>query len=417
MNRDAKIDVIIIGGGIVGLCCAYRLQKSGLKTRLIDSKGVAQGCSKGNAGHFATEQIFPLSSPALLPQLPKMLFDPQSPVSIRWRDILQTLPWMCRFLFNARPKQFSKATSALIELNKHSLESWQQLLTEIGKLHMLKDEGSLLVFETDKAFNRYLSMLDELLLNGVDAIVLDGNEARRKEPNLSHNVKYAILFPSTGHTVEPYDLCISISEAYQGIGGEVVIDKVEAISLSESDCQVETSRLGKMRTEKVLLSAGVWSAKLAKQLTNINAPLQAERGYHLMIPKSANTLSMAVSSAERKFIMTPMSGGLRLAGTVEYAHVDAVENPHRSTMLHQHARALIPNLSQQTGDGWMGPRPSLPDSLPVIDLACDDRVLMAFGHQHLGLTQAAFTADLILSLHQQQPTKIEIKPYSISRFI
>jgi D-amino-acid dehydrogenase len=417
MNRDAKSDVIVVGGGIVGLCCAYRLQKSGLKTRLIDSKGVAQGCSKGNAGHFATEQIFPLSSPALIPQLPKMLFDPQSPVSIRWRDILQTIPWMLRFLFNARPKQFRKATTALIDLNKHSIEAWHQLLTEIGQLHMLKDEGSMLVFETDMAFNNYRSVLDELLLNGVDAVVLDGNAARRKEPNLSSNVKHAILFPRTGHTIEPFDLCIAISKAYEDMGGEIIIDNVNDLKVSDSGCEVITAENNTINSDKVVLSAGVWSAKLAKRVTNINAPLQAERGYHLMIPNPIKSLSMAVSSAERKFIMTPMSGGLRLAGTVEYANVDAVENQHRSTMLHQHASALIPNLSQDRGEGWMGPRPSLPDSLPVIDSTCDGRVLMAFGHQHLGLTQAAFTADLILSLHQKQPTKIDLKPYSISRFI
>ncbi len=417
MKKNTELDIIIIGGGVVGLCCAYRLQKSGLKTRIIESKGIAEGCSKGNAGHFATEQIFPLSSPSLLPQLPKMLFDPQSPVSIRWRDILQTIPWMFHFLFNARTEQFNKGTSALIELNKYSLNAWQELLTEIDQLHMLKDEGSMLVFETEKAFKSYRPVLDKLLLNKVDAIVIDGNEARRKEPNLSSNVKHAILFPNTGHTIEPLDLCLLISESYKKIGGEIIIDKVEDISASEFGCSVKTLRLGEIKSNKVVLAAGVWSAKFAKQLTNINPPLLAERGYHLMIPKPQHSVSMAISSAERKFIMTPMNGGLRLAGTIEYAHVDAAENPHRSNMLQQHANALIPNLSKQKGTAWMGSRPSLPDSLPVIDSVCDGRVLMAFGHQHLGLTQAAFTADLILSLEQMQPTKIDLKPYSISRFI
>lgn len=170
--------------------------------------------------------------------------------------------------------------------------------------------------------------------------------------------------------------------------------------------------------DRIIVAAGVHSKPLIRQLTGVKVPIQAERGYHLMVDDKRDVLPFPISSADRKFIMTPMSGGLRLAGTVEYADVESPPNMKRSEMLFQLGDEMFESglhpLKQ--GEKWMGNRPSTVDSLPVIDSIWDGNVLLAFGHQHLGLTQAAITADLLLELIEGKPTSIDLSPFSLQRF-
>jgi D-amino-acid dehydrogenase len=168
----------------------------------------------------------------------------------------------------------------------------------------------------------------------------------------------------------------------------------------------------------VLIACGAHSAKLTAELTGKKVPLDTERGYHLMLPNEQGRLPFAVTSLERKFIMTPMDGGLRLAGTVEFAGLDRPPNMERAWQLHRLGQGLFRrDLSAEDATPWMGFRPSLPDSLPIIDKVCDGKVLLAFGHQHLGLTQAAVTAELIAQLATSAPNELlALEPYRLDRF-
>ena len=170
--------------------------------------------------------------------------------------------------------------------------------------------------------------------------------------------------------------------------------------------------------DRIIVAAGGHSKPLVKQLTGISVPIQAERGYHLMMDDKRQALPFPISSADRKFIMTPMASGLRLAGTVEYARIESPPNMKRAEMLYQQGDAMFESglnpLKQQ--EKWMGNRPSTVDSLPVIDQICEGKVLLAFGHQHLGLTQAAITADLILELVEGKSPSVDLSPFTLKRF-
>ena len=168
--------------------------------------------------------------------------------------------------------------------------------------------------------------------------------------------------------------------------------------------------------DKIVVATGALSKKLAHQLGYF-VPLDTERGYHAMI-KHQTSLSRPVASAERQFIITPMSSGLRIAGTVEFAGLDAPENHQRTDVLMEHAAALLPSIDNTpASETWMGCRPSLPDSLPVIGRSPHHRnVYFGFGHQHLGLTQAAITAELLAQLCNSEVPSLDLTPYRIDRF-
>ncbi|EAS77680.1 NAD(P)/FAD-dependent oxidoreductase [Vibrio alginolyticus] len=413
-DETKKERIAVIGAGIIGLSIGLKLQQQGYQVTIFDPNGVGNGCSKGNAGHIATEQIFPLATPALLPQLPKMLLDPKSPVSIRWQDIPSTIGWMIRFLLQTKPSAAEQAKNAIKTLNERSVASWRGVLDSIGKAHLIKMNGSLLTFENEKLFKDYQSTLNSLAKNGVAYQVWTQEAIRKRIPDLSHKVRVGVFFPDTGHTLDPYQICVELSEAFEALGGKILQKGVSALE-KNGDVLVESQTHS---FDRIIVAAGVHSKPLIRQLTGVKVPIQAERGYHLMVDDKRDVLPFPISSADRKFIMTPMSGGLRLAGTVEYADVESPPNMKRSEMLFQLGDEMFESglnpLKQ--GEKWMGNRPSTVDSLPVIDSIWDGNVLLAFGHQHLGLTQAAITADLLLELIEGKPTSIDLSPFSLQRF-
>lgn len=413
-DETKKERIAVIGAGIIGVSIGLKLQQQGYQVTIFDPNGVGNGCSKGNAGHIATEQIFPLATPALLPQLPKMLLDSKSPVSIRWQDIPNTIGWMIRFLLQTKPSAAEQAKNAIKSLNERSVASWRGVLDSIGKAHLIKMNGSLLTFENEKLFKDYQSTLNSLAKNDVAYQVWTQEAIRERIPDLSHKVCVGVFFPDTGHTLDPYQLCVELSEAFEVLGGKVLQKGVSALA-KNGEVLVESQTYS---FDRIIVAAGVHSKPLIRQLTGVKVPIQAERGYHLMVDDKRDVLPFPISSADRKFIMTPMSGGLRLAGTVEYADVESPPNMKRSEMLFQLGDEMFESglhpLKQ--GEKWMGNRPSTVDSLPVIDSIWDGNVLLAFGHQHLGLTQAVITADLLLELIEGKPTSIDLSPFSLQRF-
>ncbi|CAE6944603.1 COG0665 Glycine D-amino acid oxidases (deaminating) [Vibrio sp. B1REV9] len=407
-------NIAVVGAGVIGLAIGLKLQKQGHQVTIFDPNGVGSGCSKGNAGHIATEQVFPLSTPSLIPQLPKMLLSSESPVSIRWQDLPKTVGWMIRFLLNATPSASKASTRAIKTLNEQSVKSWFELLESIGQSALIKMDGSLLTFESKRLFEHYQSTLAELMNQGVNYEIWTQNQIRERLPEISKNVQVGVFFPDTGHTVDPYAICVELSRAFEKLGGRVELKEVDALRKNGgllADAQ-------RYRFDRVVVAAGVHSKALVKQLTGINVPIQAERGYHLMMDDKHESLPFPVSSADRKFIMTPMRDGLRLAGTVEYADVKSPPNMARAAMLYQQGNAMFQsglNASKQK-ETWMGNRPSTSDSLPIIDRICDGKILLAFGHQHLGLTQAAITADLISELIAESLPSVNLAPFTLHRF-
>jgi len=218
---------------------------------------------------------------------------------------------------------------------------------------------------------------------------------RETAPQLSEQIQGGLFFPRTGHFLDPYRVVRALVEAARSSGVSFLKQQVQGGYVQENGVLLMTGN-GGVTASRVLLACGAHSAKLTAALTGKQVPLDTERGYHLMLPHEHDRLPFPVTSLERKFIMTPMREGLRLAGTVEFAGLERPANMARAWQLQRLSQGLFrKDLNADGATPWMGFRPSLPDSLPVIDQVCAGKVLLAFGHQHLGLTQAAVTAELI----------------------
>jgi D-hydroxyproline dehydrogenase len=408
--------IAVIGAGIVGICCALALQKRGARVTLFDRKGIAAECSKGNAGHFATEQVFPLANKNLLFKLPGMVLNPAGPLKIHLPYMLSAMPWFVRFLGNMSTHRFTRNTEALRALNHSALAAYEILLEEASLSHMLVKQGSLLTFETTPAAT-IKAQLETFKQQEVAVRWLNREQTIEMEPALSERISSALFFEDVAHTFDPYELCVSLARYFMEQGGTIVREEVAALYPHAGGVKVrQQSEL--FDYDKALICAGAWSKRLISPL-GYRLPLDTERGYHLMLPIT-NPIQRPVASAERSFIMTPMREGLRLAGTVEFAGLKRKMNTARADRLLPNARKILQRLPESVEEDWprwMGMRPSLPDSLPVMGKAPRHQHLyFAFGHQHLGLTQGAITGQLMAQVLNNEHPNIDMQPYCISRF-
>ncbi|MDT6921523.1 NAD(P)/FAD-dependent oxidoreductase [Pseudomonas atacamensis] len=395
MASNPSHDIAVVGAGIIGVACALRLARQGLRVVVIDQQEPGHGASFGNAGHLATEQVFPIADVSILKRLPGMLMDPMGPLRLDWKYLPRALPWFTRLMLNLRPEPFQKTVAGLRALNESSLDAWQRLLSDIQRPDLLKVDGSLLVFEKPESQQSLEALQARLHQQQVPVDFWQAGAIRETAPQLSEQIQGGLFFPRTGHFLDPYRVVCALVEAARSSGVSFLQQQVQGGYVQENGVLLVTGN-GGVTARRVLLACGAHSAKLTAALTGKQVPLDTERGYHLMLPHEHGRLPFPVTSLERKFIMTPMREGLRLAGTVEFAGLERPANMARAWQLQRLSQGLFRHdLKADGATPWMGFRPSLPDSLPVIDQVCAGKVLLAFGHQHLGLTQATVTAEMI----------------------
>ncbi|MGY2409634.1 NAD(P)/FAD-dependent oxidoreductase [Pseudomonas pergaminensis] len=408
-------DIVVVGAGIIGVACALQLARQGRQVLVVDQQEPGMGASYGNAGHLATEQVFPIADLSILKRLPGMLLDPMGPLRLDWKYLPRALPWFLRLLLNLRPASYQRTVAGIRTLNEGSLGAWQRLLHSIGRPTLLRKDGSLLVYEQADSRPALEALQQRMQQQQVPVDYWSGEAIRQAAPQLSDNLQGGLFFPGTGHFLDPYQVVCELVQAAKASGVQFLKRRV-LDGRVEGDGVSLTTDQGPLMASQVLIACGAHSAALTAALTGKQVPLDTERGYHLMLPHEQHRLPFAVTSLERKFIMTPMSDGLRLAGTVEFAGLKAPPNMARAWQLHRLSKGLFrEDLSARDATTWMGFRPSLPDSLPIIDRVCEGKVLLAFGHQHLGLTQAAVTAEWVGELASTKPTQ-PLAPYRLDRF-
>ncbi|WP_288855181.1 FAD-dependent oxidoreductase [uncultured Pseudomonas sp.] len=415
MADPKQADIVVVGAGIIGVACALQLARQGRRVVVLDPQAPGMGASYGNAGHLATEQVFPIADLSILKRLPAMLLDPMGPLRLDWTYLPRALPWFIRLLLNLRPARYQRTVAGLRALNEGSLGAWQRLLQSMGQTQLLREDGSLLVYERAESRAALDAVQQRMRQQGVAVDFWSGDAVRKAAPQLSDAIQGGLFFPATGHFLDPYTVVGELVNAAKAEGVQFLQQRVLDGRVEGSGVSLTTDQ-GVLTAQQVLIACGAHSAKLTAALTGKQVPLDTERGYHLMLPHEQQRLPFAVTSWERKFIMTPMTGGLRLAGTVEFAGLDRPANMQRAWQLHRLSKGLFQHdLSDSEATPWMGFRPSLPDSLPIIDRVCEGKVLLAFGHQHLGLTQAAVTAERVgqLAAGERVP---QLHLYRLERF-
>ena len=407
-------DVAVIGAGVIGTAIAATLRLDGADVLLIDREGPAAGASSGNAGHIAVELVFPLADPALYRQLPKLLRS-TGPLSLRLRAARHLVPWFLDFAKAAQRHRFRAGTVALASLCTPARADWVELLERCGLSDILVTRGSLLVFESRAALEAERRVLDIARGHGVAATVLDGDSVRALAPGVSKAVVGGFHHTGTAHVHDPADLVTGLADFLAGTGAPPLRAAVAAIEDHSAGVRLETSD-GPITAGSVVVAAGVWSRALAAR-RGLRLPLIAERGYHTMMAADGADIALPVSSAERRMIVTPMRGGIRAAGFVEFAAPETPPDWRKAEHLRAHAAALLPGIDATPKNRWSGPRPTLPDYLPAIGRdRANPALIWATGHQHLGLTLAATTARQVAALVRGERPDIDLTPFDPARF-
>lgn len=407
--------LVVIGGGIIGLAIAYHLRREGADVTMIDRDPAGDRASHGNAGGIAVTEVIPASVPGLAWKVPGWLFDPLGPLAVRPRHAPKLIRWLWHFSRAGQPAEVERIAAALSALNSRVYDDLIPMLMETGLLGELNRKGALTVYENKKAFEKDGADWALKRAHGIDTEILAKSDVLAMEPALGPVVECGVFTPQWSHVNDPQHLVSALRSWLQAQGVVVVPGSVADIE-GDGPVAVKLTDSRTFAAGRVVVAAGAWSGHLAKLLGD-KVLLESERGYNTTIPDPGVTLSREVIFAERKFVATPLSCGLRIGGAAEFGGLDAIADHKRSKALVKLASHYLPGLKSTGGAEWAGHRPATPDSLPVIGVSATNRhVLYAFGHGHLGLTQAATTGRLIADLVHRRPTPIDVGPYAVTRF-
>jgi len=415
-NTKQTCSVTVIGAGIIGVVTAITLLREGHSVTLIDKDKPGSGCSFGNAGLLARSSFVPLTSPTTLLQAPGWLLNPDGPLSVRWRYLIKIIPWLYNYIKAGFSNELKQRGEAVYQLTGPSVVLFEQLAASVGCSDLLVKTDYLQVYRTRGKLLNAESDMNARRDLGFNISTVDADKLREMEPDLSTDFKWGHHILGHGYVKDPQALVLAIKQQFCREGGVYVEQAVTDIVQNEHSCEVVTAEQ-RISCDKLVVAAGAFSARLLAA-TNINIPLETERGYHITCPQAKVNLNRPVMEGDNKFLATPMQMGLRFAGTVELAGLDAPLNRRRIKSLQRGASKMLPGLDLEQSSEWLGFRPTLSDSLPVICTAPNNqRIIYAFGHQHLGLTCAPMTAAVVADLVAERQPCIDISRFDVKRLI
>ncbi|MEH6445266.1 MAG: FAD-dependent oxidoreductase [Oceanospirillaceae bacterium] len=408
--------VTIIGAGIIGMSCAVQLQQQGFKVTVIDRLAPAEAASYGNAGVFAECGCIPVATPGFLYQLPKLLLDPNGPISMPLRYLPKLVSWGTSFALNTRPKQFEHISKSLAALLKDATKLHLQQAELCGAQAYAKASPYYYLYKDRSAFDADKLAWDTRRQYGCEYDLLESSDLYTREQAVGKAFKFAVALHNHGFSPNPAKLVKTMAEYFLAQGGEIHTGEVKTLVKEHGlVTQVITDR-EIYKVDKLVIAGGAWSSKLVTQLGH-KVPLESERGYHVQIKNPGIELNSPIMFTQGKLVATPMQDGIRLAGLVEFNGLKADANEQFCQRLLHHAKSLFPGIDTREHVTWMGHRPSITDSLPVIgQCPTFTNVCYAFGHQHMGLTLGPITGKIITQLLSNVAIKLDLDPYRIDRF-
>ncbi len=410
-----KTEVLVIGAGVIGLTTGLRLVREGMQVTLVDPAPPGSGASYGNAGTIADYAVYPVGHPGILGQIPSLLFNRDSPLAIQRSALGSVAPWLVQFLLECRGARFKANTHAITALVADAAPRWQALAEEVDGNTLLHSKGCLYVYADDAAFEAGKQDIGFRRKLGVAGEMLSIDQLSQLEPGLANSTGGGAWFPDSRFLGDPGAMCQKILDAFLDAGGEFVSGWVDGISRKPDGVKVSLQDGKQIDAGTVVLSAGAQARELAAQVGD-KIPLISERGYHLEYLCDKPLLNRPVCFTQGGFYMCPMEGRLRVAGTVELGNTNPKASQHRLDALDRGVRRFFPDLPPPD-KSWLGFRPSVPDSRPVISASKHGNdVIYALGHGHIGMTLAPITADIVHAIIAGREPPVPIAPYSALRF-
>ncbi len=417
MNQGEKApaDAIVVGGGIVGLACAFELQSRGLATVLVDPDRVRRGASWGNAGHLAVEQVEPLASFATLASVPRRLFWRGGAVALPPRDIGTWLPFAWRLFGASGAHRFTAGKTALKSLVDLALPAWRRLSANAGAAPAIVEDGHYVVWETPGG-----ARAGRDFWRNADTGTASTRDATRAEIGaiaalIGREPAGVLRFVGTGRVRDPGALNDRIAAAFSAAGGREQLAQVRRLRVSKGRASVDLEDGDRLDADVVVIAAGVGSGGLMHSL-GVRTPIIAERGYHLQAPAAAWPDMPPIVFEERSMIVSRFESGLRAASFVEFGREAGPPDARKWRRLQSHAADLRLPFDTAPRE-WMGARPTLPDYLPALGRSSRaDNLICAFGHQHLGMTLAAASAEIVAATAFGIVPPLDLRPFSPDRF-
>ncbi len=416
MPHSSDDNVTIVGGGIVGICCALSLLEKGAAVRLIERDEPGQGTSFGNAGVISPWSCVPNSLPGIWKNVPRWLLDPEGPVAIRPSYMLRSLPWALKFLRAGQRHRIPAIADAMAALNRPSVDLYRHHLAGSGHEGLLRDSSYVYAYRQAAAANLEDFAWRIRRDHGTPLELIDGNQLREIEPDLSPDFEAAIIVKDQARALSPGRIGAVLADKVQNLGGEIRRASVQRLAPREGGGWHLTTDQGEIEAQQVVVAAGAWSARLLEPL-GLRLPLEAERGYHMVFRDPGVSLNHSIMAVDAMFVASSMEMGLRSAGTAEFAGLDAPPDYRRAKVFKRLTKRLVPGLNTEDCEEWMGTRPSFPDSLPCLgEIPGRPGLFAAFGHAHCGLMMAPMTGRVVADLASGATPNIDLAPYGVERF-
>lgn len=415
MAGTAQQNILVIGAGIVGVSTAIWLQRDGHKVTLIDKIGPAAGASFGNAGVLATGSIIPVTVPGLIGKAPRMLFDPNQPLFLRWSYLPRLVPFLLRYLKNANARKV-ETTSTSLNYLLHDAPDQHLALAKGTPADAFFSFGDYLFGYDKKA--TFEAEHDAWAIRtrlGVDYTPLDADALAQFDPGLKGRFGFAVRCANHGAISDPGAYVTALADHFKDQGGVIASHEITGFEISDGQCTGVRTADGTLTADKYVLTTGAWSGQWQKAL-GITVPLESERGYHIEFVNPSITLHSPIMVVGGKFVVNSMNGRMRCAGVIEFGGLDAPASRAPFRLLKKQMAALFPDLTYDRIDEWMGHRPATADSLPVIGASPKAaNVFVGYGHHHIGLTGGPKTGRWLAKLVTNAPINDDLSAFAPDR--
>ncbi len=407
--------VAVIGAGIVGVATALWLQRMGCKVTLIDRDGPAAGASQGNGGVLASIAVVPVPVPGLMAKAPRMLFDPNQPLFLKWGYLPRLLPFLARYLPNGRADRVERISAALTTLLHDSADQHAALAEGSGAADFVRPGSYLFGYESRQAFEADAFGWELRRRRGMTFREMDPAAMAAFDPALKGRFGYAVDCPQHGSITDPGAYVRSLAAQFTDNGGTFVQASLTGFVEENGRAVAARTDKGEIAADAFAMTTGAWSGPIAKAL-GVKVPVESERGYHVEFHDPNIQLRAPLMVAAGKFVATPMDGRLRCAGVVEFGGLTAAPSKAPFDLLKKSVKKIFPDLTYSHTTEWMGHRPATSDSIPVIGPSPRlQNVYLGYGHHHIGLTGGPKTGRWLAQMMAGRPVNEDLSPYAADR--